>query len=179
MELYWLCVYATIWTSHKLIERLISPRKNAVWLGTMMWSILCGAAFKQGHRKLMNVRNCAFQQTFGKHCLSPRQWSTESNNQIMYSASIEGHTRSSSTYSKFKTASINNHQWLLCGCQCTQGNILCHWKTYCVLVKWVIPLDCFIQIYLCDSSWTRSPSMTLSFALHLAKRASCLCFTKY
>ena len=25
----------------------------------MRWSSLCGAAFKQGHRKLMNVRNCA------------------------------------------------------------------------------------------------------------------------
>ena len=39
------------------------------------------------------------------------------------------------------------------------------YATYCILVKWVIPLDCLIKIHLCESSWTKSPSLSLPVAL--------------
>ena len=42
-----------LWTSHILYERLVSPRVNAVWRGTVMWGSLCWATFKQGHHKLI------------------------------------------------------------------------------------------------------------------------------
>ena len=60
----------------------------------------------------------------------PWQWSTQPNHQMMYYTSSEGQIRSSSTYICI--------QILLCVCQCKQCNIVCHWKTHCILVKWVI-----------------------------------------
>ena len=58
-----------LWTSHILYERSVSPRQNAVWRGTVRWGGLCWAAFKQGHRKLMNVTNCAIPHTLYHFCL--------------------------------------------------------------------------------------------------------------
>ena len=48
-----------------LCERTVSPRQYAVWRWsrTVKWDSLCWAAFKQGHRKLMNGRNCAILDT--------------------------------------------------------------------------------------------------------------------
>ena len=57
----------------------------------------------------------------------------------------------------FRIASFHNHQWLLCDCQCTQGIIVCYWKTYCILVKWVIPLDWFIHLFM----WIESNKVTI------------------
>jgi len=52
-----------LWINHTLFEISISPRQNAVWRGTVKWGSLCWEAFKQVHRKLMNVRNCAIPHT--------------------------------------------------------------------------------------------------------------------
>ena len=61
-----------LWTSHILYERSVSPRQNAVWRGTVRWGSLWWAAFKQGHRKLMNVRNCVIPHTLHNGCLNLR-----------------------------------------------------------------------------------------------------------
>ena len=50
-------------TSHILYERSVSRSRNVVWHGTVKWGSFCWAAFKQGHCKLMNVRNCAIPHT--------------------------------------------------------------------------------------------------------------------
>ena len=58
-----------IWISHVLYERLVFPRQNTMWLGTVRWGGGCWAAFKQGHHKLTNVRNCAILHTLHNFCL--------------------------------------------------------------------------------------------------------------
>jgi len=40
----------------------------------------------------------------------------------------------------------------------------------------IILMDCLIEVHLCETNWTRSPSMSLPFVLHLTPF---LCFTKY
>ena len=97
-----------LWTSHTFYEKTISPSQHAEWRGTVKRGCLCWAAFKQGHHKFMNVRNCAIPHTLhnfwlltsaspighllvlmdisyiiGKHCLSPWQCSTQPNHQMM------------------------------------------------------------------------------------------------
>ena len=46
-----------------LNELCLWSRQVVVRRGAVRWNRLCGAAFKVGHRKLMNVTNCAIPQT--------------------------------------------------------------------------------------------------------------------
>ena len=75
---------------YTLYKSTILPRQNAVWRGHVRWECLCGAAFKHGHRKLMNVRNCAIPHTLYNFigCLHLRHLHTRGHIIYLWNASV-------------------------------------------------------------------------------------------
>jgi hypothetical protein len=100
------------------------------------------------HGRIVYLRKALFTPVTMKYAAEP--------NQMVYYTSSEGQIRSSSSYLYPKV--------LLCVCQCTQCNIVCHWKTHCILVKWVLYRTVFIDLqFYCDHSCFCKANYLFSF----------------
>ena len=127
-----------LWTSHILYERSVSPRQNAIWRGTVRWDRLFWAAFKQGHRKLMNVRNGAIPHTLYNF------WLLTSASPIYswtYNIPLESivYPRDNECYTVEPSNGVVHVQW-------RSTNVIINVYIYSTLCYFIITNDCYVFV---------------------------------